>query len=340
MIEFKNIENIYFILIIIFWLIALFIFSFKKLKMKQYAFANSNIFNRISNRKPTKKPYFKAFLIIFAVLFIGFTILRPLGESYEEEVNGSGLDLVVALDISKSMNAFDIEGNSRLYVAKTLLANMVDGLKNDRVGLVVFAGETMVQSPLTYDKSAFITSLNRVNPNLLSEQGTNLKRAIQTSIDRFSITASQSKVIVLVSDGEDPEVKDLNSVISEANKKDIKIFTVGIGSLNGGRIPESRDVFGDMIYKRNKNGTLVISKLSEAPLKEIAKGTNASYFRASSVKTANQVIKGLNGIKRVAVSGGKVTVRKELYFIPLVIAFFLLLIEWGISDREISFLKQ
>ena len=333
MLEFKNFENIYFIIFTAVWLAVLAEYSLKQLQKKRETFASNEMLKRITSHKPTKRPLIKWIMIIIAFFLIGISTLRPLGESYEEEISGSGLDLVVALDISKSMKACDIDGNSRLDVAKALLRSMLNGLKDDRIGLVVFAGETMVQSPLSYDKNSFLTFLERVNPNLLSEQGTNLGGAIQTSIDRFSTTASQTKVILLISDGEDPDTKHIQSAISEAEKKNIQIFTVGIGSERGGYIPEGQTWFGDTIYKRLSNGQLVISRIAEAPLKEIAERTKAEYFRASNVKTARKVIQGLNNIKRVAVSGGKRIMRKELYWIPLFIAFFLLLLEWMISER-------
>ena len=333
MLEFKSTENIYLLLLTAIWIVALASHVVKKLKKRREAFASSVMLNRITSHKPTRRPIIKWTMIGLALFFIGIAILRPLGESYEEEINGTGMDLIVALDISKSMKACDIDGNSRLEVAKVILRNMVNGLKEDRVGLVVFAGETMVQSPLSHDKNAFLTFLDRVNPELLSEQGTNLGGAIQTSIDRFSTTASQTKVIVLLSDGEDPDSKHVEAAMSEAEKKGIKIFTVGIGSENGGYIPEGQTWFGETIYKRLPNGQPVISKIAEEPLKLIAERTKAEYYRASDVSTANKVIKGLNQIKRVAVSGGKRIMRKELYWIPLLFAFFMLLLEWMISER-------
>ena len=333
MLEFKSFENIYLVLFTFLWILALTSVTVKQLKKRRESFASTAMLGRITSHKPTQRPLYKWLMVFMAFAFLSIGVLRPLGESYEEEINGSGMDLVVALDISKSMLACDIDGNSRLDVAKVLLRNMVNGLKEDRVGLVVFAGETMVQSPLSYDKNAFLTFLERTDPTLLSEQGTNLGGAIQTSIDRFSTTASQTKVIVLISDGEDPDTKHINLAISEAEKKGIQIFTVGIGSEKGGYIPESRNFWGETIYKRLSNGQPVISKIAEAPLKEIAERTKAEYYRASDVKTANKVIKGLNKIKRIVVSGGKRIMRKELYWIPTMLAFFLLLVEWIISER-------
>lgn len=333
MLDFKNFEYIYYLLFTALWLVVLANYSIRQLNRKRALFASNEMLSRVTSHKPTKRPLIKWIMIVLAFFLMGISILRPLGESYEEEIKGSGLDLIIALDISKSMKACDIDDISRLDIAKAILRNLVNGLKEDRVGLVVFAGETMVQSPLSYDKNAFLTFLDRVNPALLSEQGTNLGGAIQTSIDRFSTTASQTKVIVLLSDGEDPDTKHIESAINEAKKKNIQIFTVGIGSEEGGYIPEGRTFFGDIIVKRHPNGQPVISKIAEEPLKKIANETNAEYYRASNENTTKEVIKGLNNIKRIAVSGGKRTMQKELYWIPLFIAFFLLLFEWMISER-------
>ncbi len=333
MLEFKNPENLVLLIFTALWLGVLLSHSFEQLREKRESFASIQMLSRVTSHKPTKRPIIKWAIILLALFFMGISMLRPLGENYEEEINGSGLDLVVALDISKSMKAYDIDGYSRLDVAKAILRNMINGLKEDRAALVVFAGETMVQSPLSYDKNAFLTFLDRVNPALLSEQGTNLGGAIQTSIDRFNTTASQTKVILLISDGEDPDTKHIEAAINEAKKKNIQVFTVGIGSEKGGYIPEDRDFWGNIIYKRHPNGQPVISKIAEAPLKKIAKETNAEYYRALDESSAKNVIKGLNNIKRIAISGVKKIKRKELYWIPLFIAFFLLLIEWIISDR-------
>ena len=118
MLEFKSTENIYLLLLTAIWIVALASHVVKKLKKRREAFASSVMLNRITSHKPTRRPIIKWTMIGLALFFIGIAILRPLGESYEEEINGTGMDLIVALDISKSMKACDIDGNSRLEVAK------------------------------------------------------------------------------------------------------------------------------------------------------------------------------------------------------------------------------
>lgn len=329
---FKAPDNFILLAIVVVWLILLWKRSASDLKRKRELFVSSKMFSRIVNHKPTKRPVYKWLMICVAMILIALGLMRPLGGTEEIDVMGRGLDLVVALDVSKSMRATDIGGNSRLDVAKALLVRLMNGLRNDRVGLVAFAGETMVQCPLSNDKNAFLTFLERVDPSLLTKQGTNLSGAIETAIDRFDMTASQSKVIVLVSDGEDKNLDKIKKDIDEAKKKNIKIFTVGIGSKEGGYIPERQNIWGDIVYKRFHN-KLVKTKLNDKVLKQIAKGTGARYFRASDITSARSVAKSLNGLKRVAITSGKREITSELYFIPVLLAFLLLLFEWMVSER-------
>jgi Ca-activated chloride channel family protein len=329
---FKYSENIIILLAVALWLAVLWRHASKALLKKRTAFASKLMLSRIAGHKSTRRPVYKWILIVVAVFLISLGLMRPQGGMTEEEIFGKGLDLVIALDISKSMKARDIEGNSRLDVAKAILARMMNGLRDDRVGLVVFAGETMIQSPLSRDKNTFLTFLERVNPSLLAKQGTNLSSAIETSIDRFDMNASQTKVILLFSDGEDQNKERLQRAIDEAGKKNIPIFTVGLGSEKGGYIPEGRTWFGETVYKTFK-GKRVVTKLKDDVLKKIAAQTNAEYMRASDISSAREVVSKLNQLDRIAVSGGSRQIRVELFWLPVLFAFFLLLLEWMISER-------
>ena len=329
---FKSYESLIVLLAAILWLALLWRHAAAKLQKKRNEFASNEMLKRIAGHQPTKRPVVKWVMTILALIFLGLGLMRPLGGITEEEVFGSGFDLVIALDISKSMNAHDIDGNSRLDVAKAMIAKMLGGLRDDRIGLIVFAGETMVQSPLSRDKNTFLTFLERVNPNLLAKQGTNLAGAIETAIDRFDMNASQSRAILLLSDGEDQDRDRLDKVIDEAKKKRIPVFTVGIGSEKGGYIPEGQTWFGEVIYKRHQ-GKLVVTKLEDGVLKKIANETNAGYFRASNIASARDVVAGLGSLKRTAISGGTRQVRHELYWLPVLLGFLILLSEWMVSER-------
>lgn len=329
---FRSPDNIVILVIVSIWLLVMWRTTANDIKKKRETFVSPEMFRRVAGHQPTRRPVFKWGLVIVAVLLLALAMMRPVGSLYEEEVFGEGLDLVVALDLSRSMHTHDIENVSRLEVAKAILSQLMKGLRNDRVALVVFAGEAMVQSPLSHDKNTFLTFLDRADPKLLSRQGTNIAEAIETSIDRFDMVASQSKVIILLSDGEDPDQERLKKAVDEAARKKIPVFTVGLGSEKGGPIPEGRTWYGEVVYRRHE-GKVVVSRLNDTNLREIAEKTSAAYFRASDVASARDVIAGLNEIPRIAMAGGTRQVRHELYFYPVLLAFLLLLIEWIVSER-------
>jgi len=314
------------------WLTLLWRVVAGDLRRRREAFVSSEMFRRIVGHTPTRRPVVKWGLMVAAFFLLVLALARPVGGVVEEEVMGMGMDVVVALDVSTSMNALDIEGNARLGVAKAVLARMMEGLRQDRVGLIIFAGETMVQSPLSHDRNAFLTFLERVDPSLLTKQGTNLAGAIETALDRFDMTASTSRVIILVSDGEDRNTEGVARAIAEAARKSVPVFTIGIGSEKGAFIPEGRNVWGDLIYK-TWQGKRVVSKLDDALLKRIAHETKGRFFRTTDIQSARDVASALEGLKRIAVSSGTRLVTRELYFFPALLAFFLLLFEWAISER-------
>ena len=312
--------------------VLLYIQSQRKMRKRRELFAEASMFQKVVSHDPTKRPLYKNILIIFSILCLIFTLARPQGSSYEDTVRGEGFDLIVALDVSKSMYAKDVAGMNRLEVAKIIIKSMIAGLKEDRVGLVVFAGETMIQSPLTYDKNSFLTFLDRASPALLTLQGSDLSGALTASIDRFEKDDERSKVIILLSDGEDSNSKALDAAIKEATEKDIHIITVGIGSEEGAYIPESTDWFGYVKYLKHK-GKNVVTKLDETSLKKIAEAGGGDYYRAKDEDTAIAVIKALNQVERSLVENVKVLRRRELYCWPLLLAFVILAVEWLISDR-------
>jgi len=329
---FKHTENLFLLLLGLAWVALLWQKTLTELRKKRQKLASRPMLDRIVGHKSTRRPMWKGILIITAFCLVGIALARPVGGLMEEEVVGSGLDMVVALDVSLSMKAMDIGGNSRLDVAKALLVRMMNGFIHDRVGLVIFAGDTMVQCPLSHDRNAFLTFLERVDPSLLTKQGTDLAGAIETSLDRFDYTASQSRVIMLISDGEDQNKERLEKAIKEAKDRNVLVFTLGIGSKEGAPIPIGRDVWGRYAFK-NHNGRQVRSKLDDATLQKISKETSAMYFRTSDIASARRVAEALVGLKRVAISQGKRMVVQEVFYWPCLAAFFILFFEWLISDR-------
>ncbi|RCK80420.1 MAG: BatB [Candidatus Ozemobacter sibiricus] len=314
------------------WAILLVRVMMLDLRRRRAAFAAAPMLHRITGHQPTRRPVVKWGLMLLALACFGLALARPQGGFVEETVIGQALDLVVALDVSQSMLAPDVSGNTRLDVAKALVAHLVNYLKQDRLGLVVFAGDTMVQSPLSLDKNAFLTFLERTDPSLLTKQGTNLAAAIETSLDRFDFTASQARVILLISDGEDHDKERLDRAIAEAKRKRVPVHTIGIGSKEGSYLPVGRDVWGRVIYK-TWQGERVVTRLDDRMLRRIAQETGGRFFRASDMATAREVAAGLEALPRAAIAGGSQLTTRELFSWPLLAGFLLLLLEWMISER-------
>lgn len=328
---FAQFENIIIVLISFLWLALLWHSTAKQISAKRMRFADNKIFRRITGHKPTKRPVIKSAFIAFALFLTGLGLMRPVGGFYDTELMVESLDMVITLDVSRSMLAEDIEGNSRLRAAKVIIERLVGLIPGDRLGLVLFAGESVVQSPLSQDRGTFLTFLQRAHPDIMARQGTDLVEALQTSIDRFDMSSDNSRVILLVTDGDGPD-QNFESVLKEAKEKNIMIFVLAVGTERGARIPLGSSWYGRREYLRYR-GSEVVTRLNMGRLQNIAKATHASVFKADSVAAANNIADSLADIPRIVVSAGKMESRYELYYIPVFFAFILLIFEWVISDR-------
>lgn len=237
---------------------------------------------RIAGRSTTR------FVLITLSLFFAILGLANLQQgSQTEKAERKGVDVFFALDVSKSMLARDVQPD-RLTRAKQLITRMMDKMTNDRVGLVVFAGKSYLQVPLTIDYSAAKMLLETVNPDLVPTQGTVLSDAIDLSSESFSQKEKKHKAIVLISDGEDHDEKALDAAKKAADQGAV-IYTVGIGSPQGSTIPDQ--VTGEQ--KLDENGQPVITKLNEDELKSLAKATGGTYTLLSNTSQAAEVLTDL-----------------------------------------------
>ncbi len=230
-------------------------------------------------------------LYLIATLFLVLSIVDLLSGSEEVKSKQKMNNVIFLLDVSNSMNAQDVEPN-RLDEAKNIIINTMGQMKNDKVGIVVFAGEAISIMPLTTDFTAAETYLGGVETAIIKTQGTNYLRAMQTVADKFKNIPKGSRQVVLLSDGEDNEGNE-KPAIKLAQKEEISIITVGIGSEEGAPIPEY--VFGQLMgYKTDRSGITVISKRENKALLNIADQTNGSYVDGNNLENAStQVIDGL-----------------------------------------------
>jgi Ca-activated chloride channel family protein len=225
----------------------------------------------------------RAGLLIGAVMFIVLALARPQWGYYQEEVPQRGLDIVVAIDTSKSMLASDIAPN-RLTRAKLAALGLMQQAGSDRLGLVAFAGSAFLECPLTFDDAAFQQSVDALDVNTISEGGTSLSDAIKTAAQAFK-EGDNYKVLVLITDGEDNDTETGAIQAAQAAAKDgLRIFTVGIGTA-AGELLQAKDSNGNLEYIRDEQGNVVKSHLNEPLLKQIAGDADGSYYSLSGANT-------------------------------------------------------
>jgi Ca-activated chloride channel family protein len=247
-----------------------------------------------------------------------------------EMVERKGIDLIVALDISQSMLAEDITP-SRIDLAKHEIAKLIGMLRGDRIGLVVFAGESFVQCPLTLDYGAATMFLDAVSTGWVERQGTALADAIEQSTKAFKSKSRKHKVLLLISDGEDQEGNAV-AAAKKAAEEGIIIYTIGVGSESGVPIPVKRSS-GNIVYKKDRSGNLVMTRLNSMVLEKIAIEGKGAYFHASTNLELSRIIGEIASMEKKELGSSKVTTYEERYQIPLLFALLLLLIEFFIPER-------
>jgi len=249
-----------------------------------------------------------------------------------EEAEQKGVELVVALDVSKSMLAEDLKPN-RLKRAQLAVQSLLDQLEGDRIGLVGFAGSAFLSCPLTSDYSAYALILNQMDTDIIPLGGTDLEAALMTALDAFSKTAVGAQAIVLMTDGEEHQ-GSLEKALTAARQADIKIFTVGLGSQQGELIPVIGSN-GSRAYLKDAQGKVVQSRLNEALLQRIARETGGSYFRATQVslglESVHAVVKGQLQETTFDQKMNKIYTHRFQW--PLALALFLLLAEAFLPRR-------
>lgn len=243
-----------------------------------------------------------------------------------------GVELMVALDISNSMLAEDIVPN-RLERAKYALNKLVDNLQNDKMGLVVFAGNAFVQLPMTHDYSATKLFISTINPDLISEQGTSIGSAINLASTSFTSDSDIGKAIIIITDGEDHE-NNAEIAAKKANEKGIQIFTIGMGLEKGVPIPQARNN-GEFI--KDEQGNTVISKLNPEYLKKIAKAGNGTYIQASNTNIGlEDILREINSLNKEKYESTEFTAHAEQFQYFMAMAILLLVIGILFPERKHS----
>lgn len=264
------------------WLVpVLGVFYFWAFRKKQVFLAlfceNETLRGRMLRNHSLPRQVLKALLIAAAIFFAIVALARPRWGYTWEEIKRKGVEIVVAIDVSQSMMARDVDPN-RLERAKREVTDLVRMLQGDKVGLVVFAGSSFVQCPLTLDYGAFSLFLDALSPDLIPVPGTALSEALRTSLAAFDKGASKARAVILITDGEDHQGNVLKAA-EEAKAQGVKVFTIGIGNREGAPVPND-DASGG--FKKDSHGAVVLSKLDEGILEKIAVATGGTYVRSTT----------------------------------------------------------
>ncbi|MDA1093079.1 MAG: VWA domain-containing protein [Acidobacteria bacterium] len=295
--------------------------------------ADTHLLERLTATVSRRAQLVKTILVVSAVGLLVTALARPQFGSRIETVRREGRDVLIALDLSVSMVAEDIAPN-RLEKAKFAIADLIDRLDGDRVGLVAFAGEAFVQSPLTLDYGAARLFLNAMEPDMMSVQGTNLGQAVSVALDAFASTERRHRVLVVITDGEDHE-GEIDDAIARATDEGVVIYTVGIGSTDGVPIPDLSATGQAQGFKRDGDGAVVTTRLDEATLQEMAERTGGTYYRASAGGSELAVLaEELAGGEGREFESEQVTLFDEQYQLFLGLALALLVVDVLVSDRR------
>ncbi|MDP3792054.1 MAG: VWA domain-containing protein [Candidatus Omnitrophota bacterium] len=316
------------VLIIIFYILVM-----RRRESLMEKFADKNMLGGITPTVSIARKIWKIVLIASALLLCIFSLARPQWGFEWQEIKRIGLDMLIAVDVSKSMLARDVRPN-RLERSKLAIKDLVKKLNGDRVGLVAFAGTAFLQCPLTIDYNGFLLALDDMNTDTIPRPGTSVSGAIKEAMNAFKGPEKKFKVLVLITDGEELE-GDAISVANEAAQAGIRIYCIGVGTPEGELIP-TIDERGERAYLADKRGQAVKTRLNEELLKRIAVATGGSYVHATQSDFGLILLydKVISKLEKQELDTKMKKHYKERYQIFLALAIALLLIESLFSERR------
>lgn len=281
------------------------------------------------------RPEIKSGLILICISLFSFLLARPQFGSKLENIKRKGVEIMIAVDISNSMLATDLQP-SRIEKAKRLVARLVVKLENDKVGMIVFAGDAFTQLPITSDYISAKMFLESINPSLINKQGTAIGAAINLASRSFTPQEGVGKAIIIITDGENHEGGVTNAV-KEAVDKGIQVHVLGVGSANGAPIP----LDGTNDFRRDSEGNVIVTRLNEEMCKEIAKEGNGVYVRVDNTNSAEKTINDeIAKMAKIDINSKIYTEFDEQFQAIAWIILFLLFTEMMILDKKNVFFKK
>jgi len=331
MFQFANPSALCLLLLIPLLALGFFVAQISKHKIAK-VFAQDQLFNKLSNANE-KTIMLKASLFTCGIFFLILALARPQFGTKLVELERTGSDVIIALDVSKSMLAQDIKPN-RFERAKNVLSDLINRLDGDRIGIVAFAGAPFWQCPLTLDRSSAAMFLQILDTNLIPLAGTSIGKAISLGLSGLEKTAPKAKAIVLLTDGEDHNSGPLEAAKAAA-ASGVKIFIIGFGKASGEPIPVEDENGNFAGYKKDKSGQVVMSKLNEELLSQIASITGGAYIRSvDGYIDTDAIAQAISGLDKQKLSSkmNRQLVDRFQYFLALALLCFL--IEFILPQRK------
>lgn len=334
MFRFGNPEYLYLLLIIpILAFIQLYFQLQKKKALRR--FGNPELLEPLMPDVSKFRPALKFYLLLLALIALIFTLAAPQFGNRLQTVQRKGIEIIVALDVSNSMNAQDIEP-SRLVRAKQAISRLTDQLVNDRIGLIVFAGDAYTQLPITSDYASAKMFLSNISTDIVPTQGTAIGAAIRLAIRSFSNNEGINRAIIIITDGENHE-DDAMAEAAKAAENGILVYTVGMGTNRGGPIPLGTS--GNFL--RDRDGNVVITKLNEEMLAQIAVAGGGEYIAANNIRAGiNNLVKELSELEKAEFESKVYSSYEEQYQYLALFALILLILELLILERKNRLLKN
>lgn len=334
--RFGNIEYLWGLLLIP--LLTLF-FIWSRISRKQALkkFGQQEILNYLMPYSSKNRPVFKFLLVMLALAFFIVGIARPQFGSKLKTVKREGVELIIALDVSNSMMAEDIQPN-RLERAKRAISRLVDKLTDDKIGLIVFAGDAYTQLPITSDFNSAKLFLNSVNTQIVPKQGTAIGAAIDLARRSFTPNGEANKAIIVITDGENHE-DDAISSAKAAVEEGIIVHTIGMGLPSGSPIPVLRN--GQTDYLKDRDGKVVVTKLNEQMLEQISAAGEGIYVRANNAQVGlNALFDEINKMEKQEMESKTFSEYDDQFQWFFAAGLFLLLLEYVILERKNKYLKN
>ncbi len=336
MFRFGNIEYLWGLLIIP--LLAMF-FVWSRISRRRALkkFGQQEILGQLMPYSSGNRPVVKFIILILALAFFIVGIARPQFGSKLKTEKREGVELMIALDVSNSMMAEDIQPN-RLERAKRAISRLIDRLKDDKIGLIVFAGDAYTQLPITSDYNSAKLFLNSVNTQIVPKQGTAIGAAIDLARKSFTPNGEANKAIVIITDGENHEDDALASAKAALDEGAI-VHTIGMGLPSGSPIPVLRN--GQTDYLKDRDGNVVVTKLNEQMLEQIAAAGGGIYVRANNAQVGlNALFDEINAMEKQEMETRTYSEYDDQFQYFFAVGLFLLLLEFVILERKNKYLKR